>query len=284
MITIIIPSKTEIFLKRTIEDVLEKSVGEIEIYPVLDGYDLKDGEKVIDSRVHYIKLPPTRHCKKRHGINKVVNELAKGKYVMSLDAHCMLDYGWDEVLTKDLNENEVVVPRRQRLDAANWCLQPQCDNRPPIDYEYIMWPLKFDPVGFHGFKWDERTLKRWDILIDEVMEIQGSMWVMNKSWFQRCGFMDLKYQGWGQEGEEIVFTTYKNDGRVIVNKKTWYAHLHKGKEYGRMYFLPKSETRTSYLYCYDYWTKKQRTFFVKFIEKFMPIPGWPLDWTKQIYS
>jgi hypothetical protein len=92
------------------------------------------------------------------------------------------------------------------------------------------------------------------------------------------------YTGWGSEGEEIVLQTYKNDGRVVTNKNTWFAHLHKGKEYGRMYFLPKSEVRASVKYAYDYWVHKQRNFFVMFIEKFSPIPGWPHDWTKQLYS
>lgn len=285
MISITIPSKTEIFLKRTIQDVLEKSVTEVEIFPVLDGYDLEPHEIIEDKRVHYVRLPKNYHTQKRHGINKVVNELAKGKYVMSLDAHCMLDLGWDEILLKDLNENEIVVPRRNRLDAKNWCLQPQSDQRPPIDYEYIMWPLQFNPIGFHGFKYDSKTLERWNIPIDETMEIQGSFWLMHKTWYQKCGFMRVEgYTGWGQEGEELVMTTYKNDGRVITNKKTWYAHLHKGKEYGRMYFLPKADTRASYFYAYDFWVNQNKDFFIKFIEKFWPIPGWPLDWTQQLYK
>lgn len=204
---------------------------------------------------------------------------------MSLDAHCMMARGFDEVLKKDLNDNEVVTPRRQRLDAINWCLQKQIDDRPPIDYEYIMWPLQFDPIGFHGYKWDTRTLERWDILIDETMEIQGSCWLMYKSWFQKCGFMKISgYTGWGQEGEEVVMNTYKNKGRVLTNKKTYFCHLHKGREFGRMYFLPKVETRKCNAYCYDYWVNKNKDFFVNFINRFMPIPGWPQNFEKKLYE
>ncbi len=284
MISIIIPSRTEIFLKRTIQDVLEKSVGEIEIFPILDGYDLKPDEIIEDKRIRYVKLPQSHHTQKRHGINKVVNNLAKGKYVMSLDAHCMLDYGWDEILLKDLNENEVTLPRRHRLDVDTWGMQSQSDNRPPIDYEYIMWPLKHNPVSFHGFKWDSRTLERWDIPIDETMLIQGSFWLMYKIWFNRCGFMSLEYQGWGSEGEEICLATYKNGGRVLSNKKTYFCHLHKGQKFGRMYFLPKSETRASIIYAYNFWVHENKDFFIKFINKFMPIPGWPNDWERQLYE
>ena len=47
---------------------------------------------------------------------------------------------------------------------------------------------------------------------------------MTKDWFKRCGFMDLRYQGWGQEGEEIVLATYYNGGSVKTNKNTWHEY------------------------------------------------------------
>lgn len=287
LISIVIPSRNEIFLKNTILDVLKNSTGEIEIFPVLDGYSLEPNEIVKDKRVHYIELPKNYHTQKRHAINHVVNNLAKGKYVMSLDAHCMLDYGWDEIIVKDLEEDWISIPRRHRLDAKNWCLQPQCDDRPPIDYEYVMYPLKFNPVSFHGFKWDERTLKRWDIKVDDTITCQASMWVMHKSWFIKNSFMQIEgFTGWGMEAEELCFTTWLRGGRVITNKNTWYAHLHKGKEYGRMYFLPKAETRSCNSYAYDYFTKdKVKGAVHKFswlIDKFMPMPNWPDNYKEEM--
>jgi len=284
MLSIIIPSKNEKFLKRTIEDVLEKATGEIEIFPVLDGYDIPEEEVVKDERVHYVKLEPTRHTKKRHGINKVVNELAHGEYVMSLDAHCMMAEGFDEQLVKDHELNWVQIPRRYRLDAENWSLQTQSDSRPPIDYEYIMFRPIVDEKdkGLHGFKWDERTLERWDIPIDDTITFQGSCWFMTKKWFVERGFMDLKYQGWGQEAEEISMETWKNGGRVVTNKNTWYAHLHKGAKYGRMYWMSRHENRLSYAYSRQRWLHDEKEFFISLLKKFMPMPSWPDDWEEII--
>ena len=188
MLSIIIPSRNEIFLQRTIQDVLEKATGEIEIYPILDGYEPPSEELIDDIRVKYIRLTQKSYTQKRHGINLVVS-ICKGKYVMSLDAHCMMAKGFDEVLTHDLEEDWVALPRRNRLDAENWCIQKQCDNRPPIDYEYLMYPAKFKPPGFHGFKWDDRTYQRWDIKVDETITMQASCWIMHKSWFKKNGFM-----------------------------------------------------------------------------------------------
>jgi len=287
MLSIVIPSRTEIFLQRTIQDVLEKSVTDIEVFPILDGYEIPPNEVVQDKRVKYVRLPKSYHTQKRHGINHAINNLSKGKYVMSLDAHCMLEHGWDEVILKDLDEDWIAIPRRHRLDAENWCLQSQSDTRPPIDYEYIMWPKQFDPLGFHGFKWDARTLSRWDIKVDDTIEFQGSCWIMHKSWFQRNGFMQtIGFTGWGQEAEELGITTWLRGGRVVTNKNTYYAHLHKGSRWGRMYFLPKAETRDSLSYAYDYFiNNKVPNVIHKFswlVEKFWPLPGWPDSWQKEL--
>ena len=96
-LAIMIPSRNEIFLKRTIEDVLEKATGEIEVFPILDGYELPDDEIVKDPRVMYIRIPNNNQMQKRHGINTGVS-IAKADYVMSLDAHCMMAKGFDTQL------------------------------------------------------------------------------------------------------------------------------------------------------------------------------------------
>lgn len=282
MLSVIIPSKTEKYFKRTIEDVLEKSTSDIEIYAITDGYIEED--KVNDSRVIYLPLEPSLSNQKRHGINSAVS-LCSGDYVMALDAHCMVAPGFDTQLIKDHQPNWVQIPRRHRLDAMNWCLQPQGDTRPPIDYEYIMWEPVSRKAGFHGYKWDDRTLERMNIPIDDTMTIQGSCWFMTKEWFHKMGFMQIEgYTGWGQEGEEVAFTTWMNGGRVVTNKNTWYAHLHKGKTYGRMYHLNKGETLKSYDYAYKLWTGQNKEAFIKLIEKFSPVPNWPENWKEILWT
>lgn len=284
MVTIAIPSRTEKFLQKTILDILKKATGEIEILPILDGYEPPANEIVTDPRVRYIRLPKEEFTQKRHGINRAVDE-AKGEYVMSVDAHCMFAKGFDEQLVKDHQPNWVQIPRRNRLDAENWCLQTQSDNRPPIDYEYTMYPLKFDPPGLHGFKWDERTLKRQNIRLDDQMHFQGSCWFMTKKWFKEIGLMQIEgYTGWGQEAEEIGLKTWRAGGRVITNKNTWYAHLHKGAAYGRMYWMSRQAIRDCNVYSYNYWVNENKDFFIKFIERFWPIPGWPTNWKEELWK
>ena len=283
MLSIAIPSRNEKFLKQTILDVLANATGEIEIFPVLDGYEPLAEEIVHDPRVYYLRIPlGDGKCHKRQGINMMV-EQCHGDYVMSLDAHCMMAKGFDVQLAKDHQPNWVQIPRRQRLDAENWCLQTQSDDRPPIDYEYIPFEDLLKPdVGIHDFKWDKRSREREKIMIDDTLTSQGSCWFMTKDWFRARGFMDLKYQGWGQEAEEINFETWKNGGEVKTNKNTWYAHLHKGPKYGRMYFMNRADQKKSYEYSIDYWLHKNKDFFIGLMEKWMPMPGWPDDWKEQL--
>jgi len=282
MLSVIIPSRTERFLDNTIRDVLEKATGKIEVIPVLDGYE--PPELIEDERVKYLSLPKSRNTQKRHGINKAVS-ICKGDYVMSLDAHCMMDKGFDEKLAEAHHPNWVQIPRRNRLDAENWCLQDQCDDRPPIDYEYIMFAPLIKDRSIHGFKWDKRTLDRWDIPIDDTVEFQGSCWFMTKDWYHKMGFMQVEgYTGWGQEAEEISLTTWKNGGEVKTNKTTWYAHLHKGKKYGRMYWMSREECRRSYAYSFQKWLIEEKEFFINLIERFSPLPQWPENWKEKLWK
>lgn len=281
-LTVIIPSKTEKFLKQTIEDVLKNATGDIEVIPVVDGYWPPKEEIVTDDRVTYLHLEPSQKAQKRHGINQAV-EMCHGDFVMSLDAHCMMAKGFDEQLIKYHEPNWVQIPRRERLDAENWKIEK--DGRPPVDYEYIMFRPLFDQrmPSIHGFRWDKRTLDQKDVQIDDTIHFQGSCWFMTKEWFQRMGFMQIEgYQGWGQEAEEIGLTTWQKGGQVKTNKNTWYAHLHKGEKYGRMYYLSSKETRASYEYSYKNWIIDNKKFFISLVEKFPLMPDWPKDWKTRI--
>ena len=215
------------------------------------------------------------------GINAAVS-ISKGKYVMWTDAHCAFAKGFDTELQKNCEDNWVVVPRRHRLEVENWTGTSW--NKPPIDYEYFMWQhLMRGRIA--AYKWEDKARAKKDIMIDDIMTMQGSCVFMKKSWFKKCGFMKTEgYTGWGQEGEEVCLTTIKNGGRAVVNKNTWYAHLHKGKAHGRMYHWTRNDIYPSYDYSFDYWINKQREFFISVIERFLPIPNFPPNWKDKLWT
>ena len=285
-VSIIIPARTEKYLNKTIEDILAKATGEIEVIPVLDGYtwaELFKLRKIEDKRVKYISLPLPedfdRH--KRQAINVGVS-IAKGKFVCWMDGHCVVAPGFDEQLAKDCQDNWAMVPRRYRLNPDKWDREGW-EGRPPIDYEYFMWQKLTKQRRFSKYRWDLKSEARKDIPIDDIFTAQASFFFMTKRWFQRCGFMKVDgYTGWGQEGEEVCMTTIQNGGRAVVDKNTWYAHMHKGQMHGWMYKWTNVEP--SYEYAFKHWIYEEKEFFVNLINRFMPLPNFTPDWEKKLYN
>lgn len=277
MISVIIPSRNEIFLNKTVNDLLEKSESDIEIWVVLEGYWPDD--IVTDPRVNYLHFPTPQ------GLRSAVNagvEVSRGEYILKIDAHCMVDQGYDRKLLEDIEDNWIVVPRRKRLDAEAWEIQDV--GKPDVDYEFISHPSH---SGIKGQIWTQRILDRSEHFIDENMTFQGSCYFMSRKHWQDIGGMDP--HGYGEfvrEAQELSLKTWLGGGKVMTNKNTWYAHLHKGKKYGRGYFLSKTEMEQGNQYCDDYWMNNRwegRCHDLSWlIERFWPVPNWPEErekWT-----
>lgn len=273
MVSIIIPSRQERFLDNTINDVLKNATGEIEVFVILDGYEAETF--VFDPRVRYIRLPASRTMQKRIGINTAVAQ-AQGEFVMALDAHCMVGPGFDEILAKDCEDSWVVIPRRYKLEPETWTTKNQVDGTLPVDYEY--WKLHEFNLGYlKPYRWDGRALERKHIMVDDTLTFQGSCWFMKRSYFQKMGFMKTEgYTGWGQEDVELSMETWVNGGRVVVNKNTWYAHLYKGKKYGRMYKENPGQHAESRAFAFQHWCFERREEFFNVLRRFAPIPNWIL--------
>lgn len=280
MVSVLIPSRGERFLKKTILDILAKATGEIEVIAVLDGYWPPIEEIVEDPRVIYLHRPQPLGM--RAAINSAA-AISRGEFLLKSDGHCMFAKGFDTQLIADIphyknddnDDNWIVIPRRNRLDAEKWELQEV--GKPPVDYEYLSSP---DDRGVKGTRWDDRTKKRMDIPIDENMSFQGSCWFMTRNhYLNRLGGMSS--HGYGQfvrEAQEIGLKTWLSGGRVYTNKNTWYAHLHKGKTYGRGYFLNVKELDAGNKYCDDFWFNNRwseaKYDLAWLIERFMPVPDW----------
>lgn len=284
MVSIVIPARNERFLGKTIEDLLAKAQGEIEIIPILDGY-WPDPPIVNDPRVVLLHRGKSRGM--RNGINSAV-AIAKGDYIMKIDAHCMVSEGYDVELAKSCEPNWVVIPRRKRLDAENWAIQDV--GKPDVDYEYLSFPdnpSDFGGPGLNGRIWTERIVERKEIMLDENLSFQGSCWFLQRPYFYKLELMDeANYGTFWNEAQEIGFKSWLSGGKVMTNKNVWYAHLHKGKKYGRGYNLDYSQLPIGATYTKKWMTNsawdKQTVPFEDLIERFSPLPGWPDDWREQL--
>ena len=233
-----------------------------------------------------------------HGMRASINlgmRLAKGEYAMKIDEQCGVDQGYDLKLIASCEDNTIIIPRRQRLDAENWKLIE--DGRPPVDYMYVEYPYAkpFDKTqGMHGAEW--KRPERADIMIDDTPTMQGSCYFMKKSYWDRLGELDdTNYGPFTQEAQELSLKAWLSGGRVVVNKNTYYAHLHKGrrgKGYGfstEQYKKHCEQMEKGRLYSIEYWLNVRSVnslfrhdwnWFVT--EKFPDMPGWSKDWKERV--
>jgi len=276
-LSVIIPNRNSQFLTKTIRDILEKAVTNIEV--VINVDENWPDEVVDDSRVHYIHPPTPRGM--RWGINTTI-KLSQGKYIMKVDDHCMFGEGFDKILIDAHQENWVQIPRRYALDAEKWQREERTDNKYPIDQMYLDFPLKGKEHdwGIHGVPWKRDRKEE----IDDTPSLQGSCYFMARDYFQNFlgELSEVGYGQFSQEAQEIGFKTWLGGGRMVVNKKTWYAHLHKGNRYGRMYKMPGGTVEASNWSAY-YWMEnkwKNRVHDMSWLinEKFPNMPSWPDNW------
>lgn len=291
MVSIIIPSRSDQYLQKTVDDLFNKAAGEIEVIVVYDG---RWADPVLTDRPNLIQI----HHGEVHdnkGMRASINlgmDMVQGAYVMKIDEQCMVDQSFDVKLIESCGEDTVIIPRRHRLEPESWTLVE--DGRPPIDYMQVDYPYQrpYDKTcGLHGAEW--KRPNRADIMIDDTPTMQGSCYFMRKSYWDTLfpdGLDDLKYGTFTQEAQEISMKVWLSGGSVKVNKKTWYAHWHKGRQ-GKGYGFSNAQykkhlegTERGRVYAIKHWmnTKEYKHDFKWYInEKFPDSPGWD-NWEERI--
>lgn len=286
-VSVLIPSRGEQYLIPTVRDVLTNASGECEAVVVLDGGPWPEGwaNIVEESKAKGHLIITIRHAESlgmRASLNRAY-AASSGAYILKSDAHCLFSQGWDEVLTADIDDNMVVVPRRFRLDAAAWTISE--DGRPPIDAHYISYPFENpgEVGGFQGRIWNERAKARKNILFDDEMSSQGSCYFMTRKHRERLGDLnEERYGTFTHEFSEVGLQTWLGGGRVMCNKRVHYAHLHKSS---RGYSLSKRETSAGAanslrFWMLDQWKQRKRDFrwlLEHFISQSGSVPTWPVD-------
>ena len=252
MLSIIIPSYKDPLLHKTIDSLLENARGEIEIIPVLDGY-WPDIPIKNDKRIKIVHLGA--NVGMRRAINAGVMS-SRGEYIMRTDEHCTFGDGYDCIITEHMEDNWIVTPRRYFLDAVEWKVM----NIPPIDF------MKLKIVGMgNGIKKFSGVEAKGDDSqpIQESMAMQGSCWVMKRSWWDKV-IGELQNEGYGphyQDSHEMVFKTWKAGGKLMVNKNTWYAHKH--RDFPRTHNNGTKENPSNNEQCWAYSLSVWKDYFEK---------------------
>lgn len=313
-VSVIIPGCNEGFMQHTIDSLLAGAQGDVEIIAVLDGGPWPDPPLKADGRVIVV-----RHAEMR-GMRQSFNEaagIASGRYLMKCDAHTIFAPSWDVALKSDCDDEWVVVPTRHSIDGIKWkgadnwrdSLARERDDQSCIvrrdyNYHYLTWPYSPSMYGYglHGKTFSGSRLEdtpdvpsvntqvnrsRAKYPIDNLMSFQGSCWFTTKEhWTKRLGPLDWQSYGFYSESIEIGMRTWCSGGKVVVNKRTWYAHLHKGNNNlhtidgrdGRGFFLDVRFKRRSEAYATDYWMNDKLPGAKRTFAQFMDIFAWMLPW------
>jgi len=256
-------------LRPTLENLASQATGEYEIIVGLDGYE-PGPMPVISERITYY------HEHKPIGMRAMINklsQLAKGEYLLKIDAHCIVSKGFDEELSASCEHEWIMIPRQYSLDGESFTRNPK---RKHVDYWYMTAPVLTDEhKSLSTKRWYER---RNDLVIDDTMSFQGSFWFMRKAEFIPYNVID--YGSWAMEAVELGNKFRLRGGRVVVNKKIWYAHLFKGKKYRRKFPISKSTIYKSVDSAYKHWMVDNKEFMKRLVEKFNP-PTWEnFDWSQ----
>ena len=278
-LSIIIPARgeKEENLRRTVDSIYANATGE---FQVIVGFNGEPYQKFPDYPNMLVWRSP-----ENIGIKSMINRLASmatGEYIYKSDAHCSFGKGFDEILQGDMQDDWIVMPRFYVLDSKTWKWQ---DER-FYDYFYLSCPFT-DRRGFRfkaGGHWPERTKERLEshLTLDETPQIHGSGWFMTKDrFFELGGFPNIDPNGHGQEPIWLALKNWLMGGKVMVNKKTWYAHLHQdGNVKGYRY--TREEEEHTYNMTATHWMANKEPNLVHpiewFIEKFYPMPAWPENW------
>jgi glycosyltransferase involved in cell wall biosynthesis len=294
-LSILIPARNEMFLGRTIQDILENIEGKTEIIAVLDGYK-PDPALPPDPRVTLIYNP---EAKGQRAATNQAAKLSKAKYLMKCDAHCAFDKGFDTKMINDMYDNWTMVPLMKNLHAFDWicpdghrryqgpsgpCLE--CGKETTRD---VVWIAKrspnsrsycFDSTPHFQYFGEYSKRPEGQGEITETMSLQGSCWMLTREKYWDLNVCDENFGSWGSQGIEVAVKTWLSGGRVACNQKTWYAHMFRtqGGDFGFPYPISgrdqeKAKNFARDLFFNNNWPKQVLP-LSWLVEKFWPVKGW----------
>ncbi len=299
-LSILIPSRNEMFLSRTVEDLLEHIEGDTEIIVGLDGA-WSDPPMPQHDRVTVVYYPESIG---QRAMTNQLCKLSKAKYVLKVDAHCSFDQGFDVKMLQaytEVDDNVTMIPTMRNLWAFDWkCFQcgwkkyqgptpevcPDCGETKKIRRK-ILWIGKerpqsnsfcFDSEPHFQYFNEYKKYQKGDIV--ETMSLQGSCFMLTREKYWELKICDEDFGSWGSQGIEVAVKTWLSGGRCLVNKRTWYAHLFRtqGGDFSFPYKqsgnqVQRAKRRSKDIFFNNKWDQQVRP-LSWLVEKFWPVKGW----------
>ena len=128
------------------------------------------------------------------------------------------------------------------------------------------------------FKYFGEYKKKQEGDLVETMSLQGSCFMTTRENYWKYELCDESWGSWGGQGSEVAIKTHTSGGKVICNKRTWYAHMFRTKPgFSHPYSNPareqlKAKNKLRDTFLNNKWEKQVRP-LSWLIEKFSP-PDW----------
>lgn len=303
-LSILIPSRNEMFLARTVQEILEKKRGKTEIIVHLDGEWANPG---IPDHPDVTIIYSPEAIGQRAGTNKACR-LSRAKYVMKSDAHLAFDEGFDVKLMAAIEDDMTIVPIMKNLHAFDWvCIGQNVKSDTPYTevvangcgYSFyqgptpekckrcggnmervLRWVAKDSPkstsftfdktMHFQYFAEFKKRLEGQGELTP-TMSLQGSCFMLTRKKYWELDICEENFGSWGQQGVEVACKTWFSGGRVMCLQSTWYAHMFRTQ--GGDFSFPYKQSQRQIEKAREY-SRKQ----FKDGEWNKTIPGRGLDW------
>jgi len=299
-LSIVIPSRNEMFLSRTVKDIIDKKRGKTQVIAVLDG---AWADPKVEDHPDVVVLHYSESIGQRAATNKGVS-LSNAKYVAKTDAHCGFDEGFDVKLMADMKDDWTVVPIMRNLWAFDWVCEeghkryqgrsgPCRDCGKPTTRNF-KWIGKNNPQSnsytfttepkFRYFR-EYRKTPEYKKMLKETgltysMGLQGSFFMMTREKYWELNICDEHFGSWGSQGIEVGVKTWLSGGKVMINQKTWYAHMFRsqGGDFGFPYPLKDRKVKENRKLAKEYFFNNKFDKAIHplswLIKKFWPVPEW----------
>jgi glycosyltransferase involved in cell wall biosynthesis len=259
MVSVMIPARNEIYLQRTVDNLLATTAGKVEILVFLDGWDF---EPKIRQDDHVRVLESKNKVGYRAALNRMA-DAAAGKFIMKTDAHTKWTYGWDIRLKSYCQDRMMVVPMDWGIQEDVWEFDNPCYGAAYIGKETFV-AKKW---------WDYRKNDRGNAV--EIMTTNESAWLMRKDYYQKLGGFEEAFSMQHFAGPELTTKIWTAGGQVILARDVVHGHLFRktfpyavsGEE------LEATRKKVREYFVRDRWPGQIHS-FEWMLGRFWPVPEW----------